>query len=411
MRKVKLLVLTAMSALALVGCGGKTGTLPSGGKDVDVTNEEGQATLKERLSAVEKAYTNSSFDSASLKAVTSGVSVNAKANAESDATGKIDLEVGLNDFGGELELKAAKHAKGEDEEYDSVDASLVAKTTSGKLSIKGNVPGKEENTTAKLDASLALKGAEVDAYVTGSKAYVDISKSGNDKLIGDIDTFGNTLLGQLKESAFGPLLSFVVPSDIPEEVLNRKELKLTLADYYKETVKDKKLFLEMGQPIEWPTAKEEESSKKETNFDGFIETVTEFAKQKVGFQFKTYSGNGFGLALAMNKESLVNFAKMNAETEEEAKDTAEKINKYVSKFTFNADVYFNKDALLESAGASFSLEAKLDKSLLGESSESFKSFDATISAKATEKVEVKYGGVKVNLPDFADYKEFKLFAK
>ena len=36
MKKTKLLVLTAMSALLLVGCNNtKTGTLPSGGKSVD----------------------------------------------------------------------------------------------------------------------------------------------------------------------------------------------------------------------------------------------------------------------------------------------------------------------------------------------------------------------------------------
>ena len=53
MKKSKLLVLAAMTALTLVGCGGgnnsgKGGELPSGGKEVDVSTETGKTTLKER---------------------------------------------------------------------------------------------------------------------------------------------------------------------------------------------------------------------------------------------------------------------------------------------------------------------------------------------------------------------------
>lgn len=410
MKNIKLLVLTAMASLTLVGCGSKTGTLPSGGKKVDLSTEAGQATLREKINAAQKAYQELSFDSASVTGTLSGVSLNGKANAEIEEVGKINLEAGLKDFGGKVEFKAAKHAKGEGEEYDSVDASLVAKTTSGSLSVKGSIPGKEEGKTAKIDSSLSLKGAEADAYVSGNRIYLNANTDGNAKLAGNIDEFANKLLGQLQESFFEPMLSFIIPSDIPEEVFNRKDLKFTLADYWKEASKEAQIYLQMDKPIEWPTFEAEEAKEGEkSNIDEFIEGATELAKQNVGFEFVTYSNNAFGFAFAMNKESLINLVKATSESEEEGKENAENVEKYINKFSLNADVYFNKNCLLESAGATVSLDAKLNKDTLGEAGASFKSFDASVSAKATAKVEVKYGGVKVEFPSFDGYKEFKLF--
>lgn len=411
MKNIKLLVLTAMSALTLVGCnGGKTGTLPSGGKKVDVTTEEGQATLKEKLSGVQKAYTALTFDSASLTSTTSDVNLSAKLNAEAESLGKITLDANLKDFGAKAEAKVAKHAKGEGEEYDSVDASLSAKTTSGSLSVKGSLPGQKEGETAELDASVSLKGLDASAYLSGSKIYGDISASSNDKLVTDIDAFGNTLLGQLKESMFGALLPYVLPDGIPEELFNKAELKLTLAEFYSKNVTDKKVFIDMGKPVEWPAIEQQEEAQQEADgLDEFVAQIAELAKQNIGFEFKTYSNSTFGFAFAMSKESLVNLAKANSETEEEGNKNAEQIEKFVSKFTFNADVYFNKNFLLESAGLSFNADVKLDKSILGDGAETFTTFDGTVSAKATEKVELKYGGVKVEFPSFEDYKELKLF--
>lgn len=410
MKNIKLLVLTAMASLTLVGCGGKTGSLPSGGKSVDLSSEEGQATLKEKLNDAQKAYSELSFDSVSTTATLSGLTLNGKVNAEMENFGKINVEAGLKDFGGKVELKSAKHAKGEGEAYDSLDASLVAKTTSGSLSIKGSVPGKEEGKTAKLDSSLSLKGAEGAAYVSGNRIYLNGAAEGNTKLANNVDTFANKLLGQLQESAFAPLLAYIIPSDIPEEIFNRKDLKFTLGDYWKEASKEAQIYLQMDKPIEWPTFEAEQPKEGEkSDIDEFIEGAAELAKQNVGFEFRTYSNNAFGFAFAMNKESLINLVKATAESEQEGKETAESIDKYISKFTLNADVYFNKNCLLESAGISFSLDAKLEKDTLGESGAAFTTFDASLSAKGSAKAEVKYGGVKVEFPSFDGYKEFKLF--
>ena len=199
MKRTKLLVLTAMSALVLVGCNkNKAGTLPSGGKDVDVTTEEGEKTLKDKLHETVEAYKNLKLDSASLTSTTSGVNAKADIKATIEDVGDINLNANLKDFGAKVELKAARKAKAENEEYDSLEASLVASTTGGKFSLSGSIPGSEEGKTAKVDASLSLKGAEVGAYITGDKLYLNAFNSGNEKFVTDADAFANNLYGQLK---------------------------------------------------------------------------------------------------------------------------------------------------------------------------------------------------------------------
>ncbi len=415
MKKVKLVVLTAMAALTLAGCNNdKTGSLPSGGKKVDVTTETGQATLKEKLRGAEKAYKELSFDSASLAASVSGVNLSANINAEAESIGKFDLNANVKDAGGKLEAKLAKHAKGESDQYDYVDASLVAETTGGSVSIKGTVPGAEQGKTANLDASLNLKGAKYAAYLSGSKIYVDASAKGNADFINGLDKFGNDLLGQLKDSVFGALLPYIIPEDIPEEILDRKDLKFTIADFYNAMLPDKQVFIDMGAPVEWPAVSQEEAqpaADEDDGLDEFVAQIAELAKQNIGFEFRTYDKSSFGFALAMNKESLINLVKAQSETEADANEAVEQINKMIKKLSVSADVFFNKQGLLESAGVSFELDLKLDKEAFGEDvGSAFTTLDGAVSGKGSAKAELKYGGVKVSFPDFTNYKELKLAA-
>ncbi len=414
MKKTKLLVLTAMTALALAGCNNKAkeGELPSGGKTVDVTTEAGKATLKDRLNAVSKAYEENSFDSASLTGTLSGVNLNATANAEmgdEETSYNINLEAEIKDFGAKAEVKAAKHAKGAGEQYDSVDGSASIKTTGGTVSLKGTLPGSEQGKTASIDSSLSLKdGLDAKAYLSGSKLYLDISAESNNKLVKNTNTFANTLLGQLKESMFGSFIALLPSAGLPEGLFDAEKLEFTLDEFYANNVKDKKVFLDMGAPVEWPAFKAEESQEDTSSIDEAINAITELANMNIGFEFKTYSGNAFGFAFSMNKDSIKNIIRNTTKDEQEATALVGQVDKLLSKFTLDADVYFNKKALLESAGISFNVGANLDKDILGDYSAMFKSFSANIEASAKAKVELKYGGVKVSFPSFADFKELKL---
>ena len=405
MKKTKLLILTAMSALLLVGCNNtKTGTLPSGGKSVDVTTEGGEATLKDKLSATIEAYKNLKLDSASVTATASGVKASADVKATVENVGDINLKANLKDFGAKVELKAARHTKGEGEEYDSLDASLVAKTTNGSFSLNGTVPGKEEGKTSKVDASLSLKGAEVGAYIKGDKLYANFANSGNEQLANNADSFANKLLGQLNESVFAPLLPSVLSGDDFKDIYDAEKGKFVIADAYKEMAKEGNIYLSLGKPVEFPTIDVDEQDE---DYKELIDSILELASNDVGFLFKTYSNNAYGFQLAMNKTALK--ALIALENKEDSKETIEQIDKYIKNFSFNADVYFNKDALLESAGVSFNIEANLDKDSLGEDASMFTAFTAKVSASGSAKVEVKYNSTKVEFPSFDGYKEIKLF--
>lgn len=410
MKNTKLLVLTAMSALILVGCNSskKADPTPSTdtGKVVDVTTEEGKATLKSKLNSTIDAYKNLKLDSASLKA-TAGLNAGVKFDATLDGTGDIKLDANLKDFGAEAEVKVVKQAKGEGEEYDSLNASLVAKTTSGSLSLKGSLPGivdegQEEAQPAPIDASLSLKGAEAGAYIYGDKLYLNIANDGNEALVKGVDTFANTLMGQLNESIFGPLVSYLLSSseDIGQ-IYDFEESKFIIADLYKEMAEN--VYLDLGKKVEFPTIEQDEEIK---GVDEAIESIVELAKQKIGFQFKTFKDDSYGFELAMDKASLLTLIALNGE---EAQETVQQVDKYVSKFSVNANIHFSKDFLLESAGTSFAVEGSLDKTILGDYSEAFSSFKTDLSLSGNVQAEAKYNGVTINFPSFEDYKEVKLF--
>ena len=75
MKKFKLIICSLMAALALTGCNGakKAGVLPSGGKTVDLSTEEGVAALKSNLEKTTEAYKNLEIYALGLKSETKGL--------------------------------------------------------------------------------------------------------------------------------------------------------------------------------------------------------------------------------------------------------------------------------------------------------------------------------------------------
>ena len=427
MKKTKLLVLTAMTALLLTGCttssgsSAKAGSLPSGGKSVDVTTEAGQEVMQARLESATKAYQGLDLESFSATAVTSGVTATVKADATAEGVGAISLDAGIKDFGSKVELKAAKDDK-------NLKASLSASTTGGSLYLKGSIPGSEEGKTAKLDASLSLKGVAVNAYISGSKAYVDLSNSGNDKLVSGAQTFVNTLLSQAETSMFGALLPMLGQIEALQGIYDAEKNEFKLVDLYNTYVTDKKMAIDMGQPVAWPEFSA--SGEAEAEADASIsaeqigQAIQMLNQMKVKVEFKTYSGDGFGVAVSVDKEALLALASsflpapsQDLSYDEEpgmveeatSPDVLGIIEEAVSKFSLSASVYFNKKGLLESAGFALDMEAGLkDASVLGDYAATFSTFTVNVTAKASEKIDLKYNGVKVSLPSFDGYKELQL---
>ena len=418
MKKSKLLVLAAMTALTLVGCGGgnnsgKGGELPSGGKEVDVSTETGKTTLKERLNNTVKAYGELNLESFGVKESVSGVNLEVKASA--DATQslgiKADAELAVKNVGETVEGKFAKNADG------NMDASVVLNGTSGSLSLKGSVTTPDPTTTAeepkyettKFDASLNVGSIEVGAYLSGSKVYADLSNSGIDKFVTGLDTFANDLLGDLSKNAmFGALLPMLLSSlDVPfisfSEEGNASFAFKSALDAEFEELGGRKLYVDTGAAVEFPDLKVEGEVE---GLDEAVETIAALAEQKIGLSFKTYDKGGYGFQLALTKDSVKTLVAAYAGAEFDASV----IDQYLDKLSLKADIYFNDKCLLESAGLSLDIAAKF--SAEGEAAAAmelpFDSLNVTASLQGKSELKVSYNDVKVNFPSFADYKEAKL---
>lgn len=387
MKKKSLLVLAAMATLTLVGCNGGSnpGSLPSGGKEVDLTQEEGATVLKERLNATAKAYAGLSYDSLQVVSTTSGVNLGLDVAAVASGM-NMKANVNLKGFGAKAELNVAKSSEG------SLDASLVAKTTGGSLSVKGELPDAEQKAV-KISSDLSLKGAEVDAYISGSNVYVNAENSGNLALVKGVDKFANKLLDDLKKTVFGLLIEPYL-SDLP--VI--KEGAFDITSFYSEA--NKKVKLPMEEAIAWPISGEVPEGEIE-GLDQAVEAIKGVAAQGIGLSFKTYNDNGYGFALGMDKAALLKLV---------GDDGAETVNKLVNKLSVSVSAYFNKQFLLESVGFSFELAMKAESlaDFGGDAAEvagAFESFNASLTAKAQEELKINYGKGKVSFPSFEGYQE------
>ena len=407
MKKTKFLVLAMMSTLTLVGCGGgnsSTDKLPSGGNEVDLKEDTGVETLRGCVANAREAYADKDLTSASLKSKTSGgLGLDVKA---STIIGDIALKLDAKDLGLETEASVAKSDKG------NVDAAVKASTTGGSVALSGSLP-KELDLTAimtgkpsekpveyvSFSGNVDLKGAKANAYLNENKAYVDYS--GNEAVVGRVDTFLNGLYGQLKDSALGMVFSLL--DDF--EFFN--EDKFIFSELYAK--EDSKIFFDLGNPVVWPEMPEQSEEEKEA-IDTVVNTIVEFAKEDLGLTFKTYSGKGFGFQFALSKEGIMTYINNNVDKEE---FNTEAFDKYLKKLSLNAAVLFDSKALLQSVGFSLDVEAKLDEFPdVGEAAEMVKSlvksFEATVSLKASESLEFKWNSGKVSFPSFDGYVEKQL---
>ncbi len=389
MKQTKLLVLTAMSALLLTGCdalmgGNSAGKLPSGGKTEDLSTEEGQATLKARLASTTEAYKGLEFNALSLDA-SSSFSLNGSVKANLNGFGDFNLSAGINNFNTKSSLVAAKDEDGK------VAASYTASTTSGTVSLKGTVPGTKEGTKVNVSSSASISGAKAGAYLKGDKLYV--SADGNKAVASNIDKFANKLVEDLsKDEGYVSLLNFALANlDFVENG------KFNIAGLYEN--EDKKVYQQLDEAIDWPVIEEEAEEIDEDDIEDAVEEIDEIAAKDLGFEFKTYSNNGYGLSFALNKDRILKLI----EDEEDKEGFAE----YVSKLELKASVYFNKNYLLESIGFSYNVSAKLDKGILDEDDQAkFEEFSAEISSKGSFELDVKYNQGTVSYPsDLDEYVE------
>ena len=406
MKKTKTFILIVASAFLLMACrsngaGVQDGKLPSGGEKTDLATSEGQEVMKTRLDAVSKAYDGIDLESVSFTSVTSGVNLNYKANLEMDQLGKINLEAGVKGFGAKVEMKAAKDGK-------NAKASVSAKTTGGNITVKGTIPGKEQGKTADINASLSLSGIEANAYLSGSKTYVDMSSKGNETFVKNAETFANKLMDQVNNSMFSAYTMYLAQADGIGEVYDAKTGHFNLLTAYNKYLPEKKIAIDGYEPVQWPSISTKDMEETPISVDNINEAIKALAQMKIGLELVTYKNDSFGLTASLDKESFIALLQATGYAEGNSMYTA--LPNMFTNLKCNVSAFFNKDNLLESVGFAYECDAKIDSSFLrsmGMTEQSFKAFDMSYSLKAEETVSIKYNGIDVKLPDFSDYKAVK----
>ena len=404
MKKTKLFVLAAMASLTLVGCGGSAevapGTLPAGGTEVDVSKEEGKTELKNRFNAAKEAYEKLDLTSGAIKSTTGlDLLVNAKASAPLIGIKEAKLSANVKGLKVDTTAKVAKSAEG------NVDASVNAVVKDGTVSVSGSLPAKEETEEkpmADFGSSFSVKGAEANAYLKGSYAYVDISSKNNQKVAAGFDKFGNNLMTSLDATSFGALIPTLLEGLLP---FYTKDGGFAFADEFESL--DKQLAFDLGTAVAWPeitTPETEESSLIPIDIDSLIDVVTsETFLKDLNFKFETYKDGGFGAAIDVNKDNLVNLVASFAGVE--ATKIKETIDPYLLDLSLKASAHFNKSFLLDNVGFAITLKGKLDslEAIAPDYASLISSFEATADLSATESLSITYGGTKVSFPDFKDY--------
>ena len=406
MKKTKSIIFIAVSAFLLMGCGGKSshikdGKLSKSGEKTDLTTQDGQKKLKSQLDSVQNAYKDLKFESFGATLTASNVNYAVKADVDIKQIGKIEADVGLKDFGGKVEFKAAKNGK-------NVDASLSSQSTGGTLSVKGTLPGKDGKSSAKIDTTLSMKGIKGDLYLQGSKVYADLSNSGNETFVKNTETFVNKFMDQFSESMFGTYLQYLGEVDELAPFYDAKTNHFKLVETYNKYLPEKKIAVDMGQPLEWPEIPTDVLANYSVDAETIAMVAQYLAQMKIDFSLTTYKAGDYGFEIAINKDSIKTILNMAGAPS----DVMSSVDKILTKCSFNAAAYFNKENLLEEVGFAMDLEASVTDSILktlgAQPEEMFNKFEVSGSSKCSLLLKLQYENVKVSFPSFNDYKVMSL---
>lgn len=339
MKKFKFIICSMIAALALTGCGGakKAGVLPSGGKTVDLSTEEGVAALKSNLEKTTEAYKNLEIYALGLKSETKGLNVDAKGSVYG-----LNIDASLKGFNLDLEAKLGKDGEpAEGEEFAPVKGQFGISNFAGtlKASVKGNLPLDEDADPVALDLSETLKieKSKADVYLLGNKVYVDASDKGLRKTLDNASGVVNDVLENLPEG--------LVPAEISAVSIDVNKL----VDQW--FGKERKCYFEYDPEDQLTTSIFSIFESIEAPDDEDVAEVAAVINELGFVKFVTYSDGRFGFQADVTKEALAKFA----ETEE---DVAEVLN-YFDKLDVHGCALFNKNGLLVEASVSADVKAHI----------------------------------------------------
>ena len=389
MKKFKFIVCSMIAALALTGCGGakKAGVLPSGGKTVDLSTEEGVAALKDNLGRFAEAYKNMEIYALGLKSETKGLNASVKGTVEG-----LNLDVSLKGFNLDLEAKLGKDGEADAETgFAPVKGQFGLSNFAGTLaaSVKGVLPmdydEDEEPIELDLSETLKIEKSKADVYLVGNRVYVDASDKGLRKTLDNASGVVNDVIENLPAG--------LVPSEISAVSIDVNKL----VDQW--FGKERKCYFEFDPENQLTTSLFSIFQEIPVPEDEDVAEAAAIINQLGFIKFVTYTDGRFGFQADVTKEALAKFA-------EEEEDIAAMLE-VIEKLDVHAAVLFNKDGLLSEASLSADVQAHYVQEAEVKEAAEEPIVDLAISAKVSEFLSLQYNdAVKFSIPSEAELAKF-----
>lgn len=355
MKKIKVLLLTAVTALGLIGCGNTNKNaanldLPKGGVTLDVTKKEDvqavSANLKKAYAETYKNLDSLGFDLALEKTNFSyymaGPMELIEIDGQTERNGSIEVNVK------DLTASISGAVSGLAGPVKDIKASAGVKL-GGTISAKGSIPwvkisGTEEKpvmepVTKNVEYSLSLGNVSANAYVSDLALYLDVSNSGIQSLSNKIDT----ILKKVNTDFDLTKLGVTIPNikEIIDGFMKTTGGK-TKFDF-SNSVKDKERVL-------LPALDSTTSASIDSVIDGLLASISVEGEAKLPgtYVFKSYSDGRFGLKVSFNKEEI---KKLLLSFNDKASESVSLLSKLDTSFTF----VFDANSRLSSLKAGLSL--------------------------------------------------------
>ena len=391
---MKKLFLLPLLVLSLTACGGQ-----DNGKEVDLSSEEGVATLKTSVKNVAKGYAETKIEALGVETEVKNSSLALTGNVEYNGIKVSNANISLSN----LNTKLSAFVK-------NGEAQAKLEDTNGTLAIKGAVsvdttnPEDEESEGMKFDVNLnetvSLKDVNANVFHKGETTYIDYGSAGIRSVLTDASAIVNKVL----TAAYG--------QELPPEA--QMDLNALLDTMTGSTTR--KIAVATGTFNLAGTTTIEYNDEVASGIDESIDSYVKLDLLKSVFTLKTFNSGKFELGFGLNKENLVKLLESIGENLPE--DSAVSVPfAFVSqlaptllkKFDLSAKLTINEKGLLvnEETKADIELDTTEISSLVGALVEGLKKLELNLKIVEEQTAKIFYNDeVSFTLPSDEELRKF-----
>lgn len=338
MKKTNLLLISALFALTITGCGKKNNEQPEEPKEniINPESEEGVVTIKEALYKSVETYSNpTNFAGLGVDAEIRNVNVDLDLTARNEMYLENHLDFSLSDFGGDLSARAVL-------KEGAVEGQASFKNVQGKVAIEanflnplpekapeeahpvvqtpslGNFDGEEPEEgeeEPKLPEPVEAKGqftiapSNLYSYFKGGNIYIDYSDAGIRQTISN----ASDIYAQLQK-AFNALMSVGEEPEEGEEIVEPDEepaLDLNAMIDFMSGAPDRKIYTvaeEEGFIVDsedYVAPSEEKIAELKLKVDQIVDSYLPILVRAGVVSFSQYTDNSFKFSINLTKTKIL----------------------------------------------------------------------------------------------------------